>query len=184
MKENKLEIRIHCALEHNLESRADGVDVRREAIRHANVEGGDEDPEGEPADDEGDDEDAHLDEHSSLARPSEENKPFSAKILSPWSSFTNLHEDETTPPPFGTVPVEVVDTPDTDDTDVSKRRRAWCDCGLKQYVGDLIYFVGEAESQCAQRQWDYVQCERSPPSSHTIINRAGTTFYPLCRADS
>ena len=169
-------------MEHNLESRADGVDVRREAVRHANVEDGDEDPEGEPADDEGDDEDAHLDEHSSLTHPLEENKPFSAKIILLGHRFTNLHEDETTPPPFGTVPVEVVETPDTEDTDVSKRRRAWCDCGLKQYVGDLI-LIGEAESKYAQWQWDYVQCERSPPSSHTI-NRAGTTFYPLCRADS
>ena len=109
---------------------------------------------------------------------------FRLKFILLGHLFMNLHEDETTPPPFGTVPVEVVETPDTEDTDVSKRRRAWCDCGLKQYVGDLIYLIGEAESKYAQWQWDYVQCERSPPSSHTIINRAGTTFYPLCRADS
>ena len=63
-------------VEQNLKSRADGVDVRREAVWHADVKGGDEDPEGEPADDEGDDEDAHLDEHSSLAHPLRVNKPF------------------------------------------------------------------------------------------------------------
>ena len=41
----------------------------REAIWQTDVESGDEDPEGEPADDEGDDEDAHLDENSALAHP-------------------------------------------------------------------------------------------------------------------
>ena len=37
-------------------------------------------------------------------------------------TFPSLHEAGNTPPPFGTVPVEVVETPDTDDTDVKVRR--------------------------------------------------------------
>ena len=149
------------------------------------MEDGDEDPEGEPADDEGDDEDAHLDEHSSLAHPLEENKPFSAKIHSPWSSFTNLHEDETTPPPFGTVPVEVVDTPDTDDTDVSKRRRAWCDCGLKQYVGDLIYLIGQGRQNHNMRKGNGTMYSMSGPLHQATPSTVlAQLFYPLCRADS
>ena len=53
----------------NLKSGADCINVGRKAGGQTDVEGGDEDPKGEPAHNEGDDEDAHLDENSTLAHP-------------------------------------------------------------------------------------------------------------------
>ena len=43
------------------------------------------------------------------------------------------------PPLFGTAPAEVVETPDTDDTEVNKCRRAWCDCVLKHGIHRHLY---------------------------------------------
>ena len=58
-----------CPEDDNLKSRADCSDVGRKAVGQTDVERGDEDPKGEPANDEGDDEDTHLDENSALAHP-------------------------------------------------------------------------------------------------------------------
>ena len=86
----------------------------------------------------------------------ERNKPLRIRFIIRLNSLISvyLHDVERTPPLLGTVPAEVVETPETDDTDVNKSRRAWCDCGLKHGTHRLLYrarssgyLIGEAYLQ-------------------------------------